>query len=45
MSADKNNVEQIENLIAQSLRAIAMLRPASDDVKCQFSQDIKNAKR
>ena len=43
MSSDKDNAEQIENLIAQSLRAIPMPKPTSDDVKCQFSQDIKNA--
>ena len=40
MSADKENTEQINNLIAQSLRAVAMPKSTSDDVKCRFSQDI-----
>jgi len=40
MSADKENTEQINNLIAQSLRAIAMPKITSDDVKRRFSQDI-----
>jgi hypothetical protein len=43
LSADKDNAEQIDNLIAQSLRAIATPRITSDDVKRQFSQDIQNA--
>ena len=43
MSADKENTEQINNLIAQSLRAIAMPKVTSDDVKRRFSQDIQNA--
>ena len=43
MSADKDNAEQIDNLIAQSLRAIAMPKITSDDVKRRFSQDIQNA--
>ena len=42
MSADKDNAEQIDNLIAQSLRAIAMAKITSDAVKCRFSQDIQN---
>ena len=40
MSADKENTEQINNLIAQSLRAVAMPKITSDDFKCRFSQDI-----
>lgn len=43
MSADKDNAERINNLIAQSLRAIAMPKITSDDVKHRFSQDIQNA--
>ena len=43
MSADKDNAEQIDNLIAQSLRAIAMPKITSDEVKRRFSQDIQNA--
>ena len=43
MLADKENTEQINNLIAQSLRAIAMPKITSDDVKRRFSQDIQNA--
>ena len=43
MLADKENTEQINNLIAQSLRAIAMPKITSDKVKRQFSQDIQNA--
>ena len=43
MSADKENTEQINNLIAQSLRAIAMPKITSDEVKRRFSQDIQNA--
>ena len=43
MLADKENTEQIDNLIAQSLRAIAMSKITSDEVKRQFSQDIQNA--
>ena len=43
MSADKDNAEQIDNLIAQSLRAIAMPKITSDDVKRRFSKDIQNA--
>ncbi len=43
MLADKENTEQINNLIAQSLRAIAMPKITSDEVKRQFSQDIQNA--
>lgn len=42
-SADKDNADQIDNLIAQSLRAIAMPKITSDDVKRRFSQDIQNA--
>ena len=41
MLADKENTEQIDNLIAQSLRAIAMPKITSDDVKRRFSQDIQ----
>ena len=43
MLTDKENTEQINNLIAQSLRAIAMPKITSDEVKRQFSQDIQNA--
>ena len=43
MLADKDNIEQIGNLIAQSLRAIATPKITSDEVKRQFSQDIQNA--
>ena len=43
MSADKENTEQIDNLIAQSLRAIATLKITSDEVKRQFSQDNQNS--
>jgi hypothetical protein len=43
MSADKDNAEQIDNLIAQSLRAIAMPKITSDDFKRRFSQDIQTA--
>ena len=43
MSADKENTEQINNLIAQSLRAIAMPKITIDDVKRRFSQYIQNA--
>ncbi|MDC0912422.1 hypothetical protein OAQ47_00595 [Paracoccaceae bacterium] len=43
MSSDKDNAEQIDNLIAQSLRAIAMPKITSDDVKRRFSQNIQNA--
>ena len=43
MLADKENTEQIDNLIAQSLRALATPKMTSDDVECQFSKDIQNA--
>jgi hypothetical protein len=43
MSADKYNAELIDNLIAQLLRAIAMPKITSNDVKRRFSQDIQNA--
>jgi hypothetical protein len=43
MSADKDNAEQVDNLIAQSLRAIAMPKITSDDFKRRFSQDIQTA--
>ena len=43
MSVDKDNGEQIDNLIVQSLRTIAMPKITSDDVKRRFSQDIQNA--
>lgn len=43
MSADKEKTEQIDNLIAQSLRALATPKMTSDEVKRQFSQDIQNA--
>ena len=43
MSADKENTEQIDNLIAQSLRALATPKMTSDEVKRQFSKDIQNA--
>ena len=42
MSADKDNAEQIDNLIAQSLRAIVIAKITSDAVKRRFSQDIQN---
>ena len=40
MLADKENTEKIDNLIAQSLRALATPKITSDDVKRRFSQDI-----
>ncbi|MBL6610249.1 MAG: hypothetical protein ISQ30_12735 [Rhodobacteraceae bacterium] len=43
MSADKEKTEQIDNLFAQSLRALATPKMTSDEVKRQFSQDIQNA--
>ena len=43
MLADKDNAEQINNLIARSLRVIAMPKITSDDVKRRFSQNIQNA--
>ena len=43
MLADKENTEKIDNLIAQSLRALATPEMTSDEVKRQFSQDIQNA--
>ena len=43
MSADKEKTEQIDNLIAQSLRALATPKMTSDVVKRRFSQDIQNA--
>ncbi len=43
MLADKENTEQIDNLIAQSLRALATPKMTSDEVKLQFSKDIQNA--
>ena len=43
MLADKENTEQIDNLIAQSLRALAAPKMTSDDVKRQFSKDKQNA--
>jgi hypothetical protein len=43
MSADKGNAEQIDNVIAPSLRATTMPKITSDDVKRRFSQDIQNA--
>ena len=43
MLADKENTEQIDNLIAQSLRALATPKMASDEVKRQLSKDIQNA--
>ena len=43
MSADKENTEQIDNLIAQSLRALATPKMTSDEVKRQLSKDIQNA--
>lgn len=43
MLADKDNAEQINNLVARSLRVIAMPKITSDDVKRRFSQDIQNA--
>ena len=43
MSVDKDNGEQIDNLIVQSRRAIDMPKITSDDVKRRFSQDIQNA--
>ena len=43
MLADKENTEQIDNLIAQSLRALATPKMTSDEVKRQLSKDIQNA--
>ena len=43
MLADNENTEKIDNLIAQSLRALATPKITSDDVKRRFSQDIQNA--
>ena len=43
MLADKENTEKIDNLIAQSLRALATPKMTSDEVKRKFSQDIQNA--
>ena len=43
MLADKENTEQIDNLIAQSLRALATPKITSDEVKRLFSKDIQNA--
>lgn len=43
MLTDKENTEQMNNLIAQSLRALATPKMTSDDVKRRFSQDIQNA--
>ncbi len=43
MLADKENTEQIDNLIAQSLRALATPKMTSDEVKRKFSKDIQNA--
>ena len=43
MSADKENTEKIENLIAQSLRLLATPKITSDEVKRKFSKDIQNA--
>ena len=43
MLADKENTEQIDNLIAQSLRALATPKIASDEVKRLFSKNIQNA--
>ena len=40
MPADKENTEQINNLIGQSLRAIATPKITSDDLKLRFSQYI-----
>ena len=43
MLADKDNTEKIDNLIAQSLRALATPKMTSDEVKRKFSKDIQNA--
>ena len=43
MLADKENTEQIDNLIAQSLRALATPKMTSDEDKRQLSKDIQNA--
>ena len=43
MLADKEKTEQIDNLIAQSLRALATPKMTSDEVKRHFSKDIQNA--
>ena len=43
MLADKENTEQIDNLIAKSLRALATPKMTSDEVKRKFSKDIQNA--
>ena len=42
MLADKDNTEKIDNLIAQSLRALAKPKMTRDEVKRKFSQDIQN---
>ena len=41
MLADKENTEQIDNSIAQSLRALATPKITSDDVKRQFRRKFK----
>ena len=43
MLADKENTEQIDNLIEKSLRALATPKMTSDEVKRKFSKDIQNA--
>ena len=43
MLADKENTEQIDNLIAQPLHALATPKITSDEVKRPFSKDIQNA--
>ena len=42
MLADKENTEKIDNLIAQSLRLLAIPKITSDKVKRKFSKYIRN---
>lgn len=42
MLADKENTEKIDNLIAQSLRSLAIPKITSDEVKRKFSKYIRN---
>ena len=42
MLADKENTEKIDNLIAQSLRLLAIPKITSDEVKRKFSKYIRN---
>ena len=42
MLADKENTEKIDNLIAQSLRLLAIPKITSAEVKRKFSKYIRN---